>query len=95
MPLDVPVHTCALGYLWTLLLCKPCFYGQPVASVSSTGRRTFSISEMFRQPAGHDIVSALCLEMLLLMPRPERCVSTSLYTCQPIFFSTVSPLLQK
>ena len=23
---DVPVHTCALGYLW---LCKPCFYGQP------------------------------------------------------------------
>ena len=92
MPLDVPVHTCALGYLWTLLLCKTCFYKlyrRPVASLSSTCRRTFSNSGMFRQPAGDKMAPALCLppEMLLLMP--ERCVSTLLLSCKPMLSSTL------
>ena len=68
---------------------------QPVPSLSSTRTCTFSNSGMFRQPAGHEVVSALCLEMLLPIIMPESCISMSLYTCKPMFFSTFSPLLQK
>ncbi|DBA95177.1 TPA: hypothetical protein ACH3X1_015725 [Trebouxia sp. C0004] len=92
LPINAYMYT--LGYLWMLLLCKPCFYElcrQAVATLSDTGRRTFSNSGMFRQPVGHEVMYALCQEMLLLMP--ERCFSSSLaYT---LVSPWISPLFQK